>query len=337
MLNCYGFILQLPTTLTRLFYPMSKTLPDGIHHITAIAGDPVHNVRFIRDVLGLRLVKKTVNFDDPTTYHLYYGDETGRPGTILTFFPFAGVPQGRVGNGQVTATAFSIPEGSLDPWRERLKAHDAQVIEPESRFGQRLVRFYDPDGLPLELVEEASPLPTADWPGQLVAPAMAIRGFHSATLTVADAEATQAFLERWFEVKVAGTEGPRRRLLLGSGGASRTLDLVGQPGGRRGLSGAGTVHHLAMAIEGDTAQKAMRAALETEGAGVSPIMDRNYFHSIYFREPGGILLEVATNHPGFTVDEPKAELGQNLKLPEQYEPQRARLEASLPSLAKASS
>lgn len=307
------------------------TLP-GIHHVTAIAGDPKRNVDFYTRVLGLRLVKKTVNFDDPGTYHLYYGDSVGTPGSILTFFPWAGIRRGRPGNGQVYATAFSVPAGSLRFWEARLLSHGVTPTQ-SARFGDEVLTFTDPDGLILELVATTEPDARAAYPHPEIAADQAIRGFHGVTIAVIDAARTQSLLTGTMAYRVTRAEGGRTRLAAsGAGGPGTYVDLLVDSSLPRGLQGAGTVHHLAFQTPDDATQAHARETLVDLGYHVSPVMDRNYFHSIYYREPEGVLFEIATNHPGFTVDEPAATLGQSLKLPAQYESNRSAIEANLPSL-----
>lgn len=302
----------------------------GIHHITAIAGEPQRNLDFYTEVLGLRLVKLTVNFDDPGTYHFYFGDAKGTPGSILTFFPWAGVPRGRVGTGQVSAATFSVPATSLGYWHERLSSH--QVGKADERFGEPVLRFEDPDGLPLEMIATESAPAHASWTGGSVDPRHAIAGFHSATLLEEGYEKTAALLEKVMGLKPAGTEGNRYRYVMGSGGAASIVDVVCAPDSRPGRLGAGTVHHIAWRTPNDAQQLSWRKRLVGDGHNVSPVMDRQYFHSIYYREPGGILFEIATDPPGFAIDEAADHLGERLMLPPHVEPYRASLERALPPL-----
>jgi len=300
----------------------------GIHHVTAIASDPRANAQFYTEVLGLRLVKRTVNFDDTSTYHLYYGDETGTPGTVLTFFPFGGGRQGRPGRGQATATAFVVPEGSLDYWADRLETEGLDVGAPTERFGETVLPFADPDGQPLELVEGESDVdPWRDGP---VPNEYAIRGFHGVTLSSADPEVTGSVLEAMGH-EPDGEDGDRRRYRT-DGERAIVVDLRTGGGGQRGAPGAGTVHHVAFRTPDDESQSAWRERLSEIGLSVTPQKDRRYFRSIYFREPGGVLFEIATDEPGFTRDESVAELGSELKLPEWLEADRERIEAQLGDL-----
>jgi glyoxalase family protein len=311
--------------------PPALDLP-GLHHVTAIAGDPRRNLEFYTRVLGLRLVKRTVNFDDPTTYHFYYGDAHGTPGSILTFFPWSGVPRGRPGNGQVYATAFAVPAGSLRFWSARLLAHGVTPGEPVARFGADVLPFTDPDGLVLELVANGEPDARIAPAHPEISAAQGIRGFHGVTIAVIDAPRTQALLTGTLGWRVLGTEGTRTRLSPAHATPGAYVDLLTDRSLPRGRPGAGTVHHLAFRTPTDDTQAAARAALVAAGSHVSPVMDRNYFHSIYYREPEGVLFEIATDPPGFAVDEPPETLGSALKLPAQYESQRAAIEAALPKL-----
>jgi len=304
----------------------------GIHHITAIAGDPQRNVRFYTDTLGLRLVKKTVNFDDPGTYHLYYGDETGQPGAVLTFFPFVGAGPGRQGAGQATAFAFAVPPLALATWAGRLADHGV-TTSPLSRFGQHGLAFTDPDGLPLELVADEQASQRPGWAGGPVPAQEAIRGFHSVTLTVRRAAPTAAVLTDALGLTPGGQEGALSRFDAQPGALGGRVYLLEQPDAPRGLGSAGTVHHIAFRADDDTEQQHWQDELSHRGLSVSPVMDRAYFHSIYFREPGGVLFELATDPPGFTVDEPLDSLGTRLMLPRWLEPRRADVERYLPPLA----
>jgi glyoxalase family protein len=310
----------------------------GIHHVTAIARDPQVNVDFYTGVLGLRLVKKTVNFDDPGTYHFYYGDETGRPGTILTFFPWPLAKFGSRGAGQTTATAFSVPEGSLGRWQERLEKHHVTVAEPVRRFdGEEVLAFVDRDGLALELVAHAE-APSeigarTPWEGSPVPPEMAVRGFHGVTLTEWNPPVTAGLLAGTLGFRQVAEAGRRTRYEVGPGGAGSYVDLLGSPDAPQGRVSAGTVHHVAFRAADDAAQRHWLETLSAAGAHVTPVQERQYFRSIYFREPGGVLFEIATDTPGFTLDEPVAELGTGLQLPPWLESSRARIEEVLPQVS----
>lgn len=304
----------------------------GIHHITAIASDPQANLDFYAGVLGLRLVKLTVNYDDPGTYHLYYGDGVGHPGTILTFFPWPNAPRGRRGTGLVSETAFAVPENSLEFWTERLTSRGVAVEGPVERFGEKLISFADPDGMRVELVASATAPPDRAWEGGSVPASSAIRGFHSATLQEADEAKTAELLTGTMGFRKEAQDGNRSRYIVESGSAANVVDVLHTPGDRPGRVLAGTVHHIAWRTPDDGQQTAWLAELTRRGHGVSPVMDRKYFHSIYFREPGHILFEIATDPPGFGVDEAPQGLGSGLVLPPWLEPERARLEAVLPPL-----
>jgi glyoxalase family protein len=304
----------------------------GLHHITAMASDPKRNLDFYTKVLGLRFVKKSVNQDDPGTYHLYYGDQVGAPGSALTFFPWPGLRHGRPGQGQAYATAFSVPAASQEFWVERLKKLNVGTSPIEARFAEQVLPFVDPDGMKLELVFTAesdarTPAHSADIPAPY-----GIRGFHSTTLALAQPAATIALLTGLMGYRVAGTAGYRTRYTVASGGPGSYVDIFTDPSVPRGLNGAGTVHHIAFRVADDAAHAAAQALLQAHGAHVSPIIDRAYFHSIYYREPNGILFEIATDQPGFAIDEPVESLGTHLGLPPRLEPHRAEIEAALPSL-----
>lgn len=303
---------------------------DGIHHVTAIASDPQPNLDFYVRFLGLRLVKRTVNFDDPGTYHFYYGDETGSPGTLLTFFPWPGASRGRIGTGQVTLTSFSVPVGSFDFWKERAQRFGFAAEPQPDRFGDPVLLVRDGDGLGIELIPSTAPSTAVE--GADVPAENAIQCIHSATLTEAIPDRTIVLLTETMGFREIAREDERIRFAAGEGGPGALLDIAVDPGGKRGLQGAGTVHHIAFRTPDDEQQLAWSQTLMDLGYHVTPVMDRNYFHSIYYREPGGILFEIATDPPGFTVDEPLEELGMNLKLPEMYEPMRERIESVLPTI-----
>jgi glyoxalase family protein len=290
--------------------------------VTAISGAPAANVAFYTGQLGQRLVKKTVNFDDPGTWHLYYGDAEARPGTILTFFPFMGAAAGREGTGQALAFAYGVPRGAFDGWVTRMGATSQDVSE---RFGARVLTLADPHGQRLELVE-------GDGRGD------ALTGFHSVTLWVDDPEPTARVLTDHLGYAVTGEEadpagGRRLRLTAGGEAPGRAVDIL-QRRGAPARSGAGTIHHVAFRAADDAHQDALREGLMAAGHRVTPRIDRQYFNAIYFREPGGTLFEIATDPPGFAVDEAPEALGQALKLPAQYESMRARIEAVLPPLTE---
>jgi glyoxalase family protein len=303
----------------------------GLHHITAIAGDARRNLAFYSGVLGLRLIKKTVNFDDPGTYHLYFGDAAGTPGSVLTFFPWAHAARGRPGNGEAVETAFLIRPASLSFWLDRFLARQVEHDAPVKRFGETVVPFRDPDGTRLALVarEPANTLPRAAWTTDDVPADHAILGFAGVTLQVADARPSAAILTEVFGFTAAAEAGDRLRL---AGGDGSTVDLLVAKDGMRGSAGAGTVHHVAFRAADDAAQAELAAALRQRGLRVTEQLDRNYFRSVYFREPSGVLYEIATDAPGFAVDEPAEQLGSKLMLPPWLEASRRDVEAALPSL-----
>jgi glyoxalase family protein len=307
---------------------LPKAIP-GIHHVTAIAGDPQRNIDFYASFLGLRLVKLTVNYDDPETYHLYYGDEDGHPGTILTFFPWPGAPAGGKGVGQATTTSFSIPRESLGFWMDRLQGHKVPFDGPTERFDEQLISFTDPDGLNLELVARAGESHSG-WSGGPISKDHAIRGFSGVTLSEEGYERTSSLLTKTMGFNLVKQEGDRFRYAAGGGGPGALVDILCQPDARPGVVSVGTVHHVAWRTPDDEQQKLWREDLVRAGLNVTPIIDRRYFHSIYFREPGGILFEIATDPPGFAVDERKEELGTRLMLPPQLEPFREQLSQGLP-------
>jgi glyoxalase family protein len=300
----------------------------GIHHVTAIARDPQANVDFYTGVLGLRMVKKTVNFDDPGTYHFYYGDEQGRPGTILTFFPWPMARLGSHGAGQATVTSFSVPEGSLGWWVERLDRLGIAYEAPRPRFDEEVLTLRDPDGLLLELVARAGD-ERVPWESGPVPVEHAVRGFEGVTLTEWNPQVTSEVLAGLLGFRPAGELGDRFRF---DAGAGTRVDVVGSPSAPRGHVAAGTVHHVAWRTPDDANQRAWHEELLRRGFHVSPILDRQYFHSIYFREPGGVLFEIATDPPGFTKDEPVETLGTDLKLPPWLELDRKKIEGILPEI-----
>ena len=303
----------------------------GTHHITAIASDPQANVDFYTTVLGLRFAKRTVNFDDPSTYHVYYGDRTGRPGTAITFFAWPGARRGTRGTGQVIVASFAVPKNSLDFWKARFEEHRVFSEALPPRFESSALRFIDPDGLMLEVIESAQP-DDVDLKYESEVPReFAIHGFHAPTLEVQNVKPTENVLkELGFEL--IGQEESRRRFSVNSQSTSASVDLIERADGQFGINSAGTVHHIAFRCADDEEQLKWRARMVALGLHVTPVIDRFYFHSIYFREPGGILFEIATDGPGFTVDEPAQNLGQTLKLPPQYEQHRTEIESVLPPI-----
>lgn len=293
----------------------------GIHHVTAIAAAPQPNVDFYTSFLGMRLVKKTVNFDDPGTYHFYYGDRTGSPGSILTFFPWPGARRGYHGNGQVTVTSFAVPKGSLGRWEERARANGVSTDAIATRFDEEVLSLRDPDGLQLEL---AGSLEAGDGD--------AIGKIHSATISEDGYQRTAKLLTDTMGFRLTNEHGNRFRYEVAEGGPGATVDVLCTPDLRRGSGGAGTVHHIAWRTPDDRQQFAWHRQLIDLQYNVSPVMDRQYFHSIYFREPGGVLFEIATDPPGFTVDEPLESLGTGLMLPPAYEKSRKQIELTLPEI-----
>lgn len=305
----------------------------GIHHVTALASEPQRNLDFYTRTLGQRLVKKTVNFDDPGAYHFYFADYAGSPGTLLTFFPWPRARRGVRGSGEIWATAYHTPASSLDDWEARLRSAGVSLQPRVERFGEVVLPFADPDGMIIELVGASAPPPIQPWNGGPVAPAMELSGFHSVTLQVRDAPASIALLHDLFGWTMAGKEGKRTRLVAPGAALGRIVDLVEEPGLPSGSMGYGTVHHVAFRVPDDEAQEQWRALLAGEGFGVTPMRDRQYFHSIYFREPNGVLFEIATDPPGMMWDEPLETLGAALKLPPWFEPQRAQIERNLPPVS----
>ncbi len=304
----------------------------GIHHITAIASSAGENLAFYEQVLGLRLVKKTVNFDDPTTYHLYYGDAHGSPGTILTFFPWERLPPGRPGAGMVTAIAFAVSRNSIEYWRKRLRGSGIATRQSE-RFGEPLISFADPHGLPLEIIGVLQPVAPARWENGPIPPAHAVAGFHSATTLLSRLEPTRVLLCESMGMVLHGSEDNRYRFKTADEGSpGHFYDVVVDPQVKIGRPGGGTVHHIAFRTESDEQQRLWQQSLRADGLAVTPVRDRKYFRSIYFQEPGGVLFEVATDPPGFSVDESPWQLGSSLQLPEAYEAQRSEIERQLPEL-----
>ena len=302
---------------------------NGLHHVTSLASSASENSTFFSEGLGLRRIKATVNFDNPEVYHLYYGDTVGNAGSVLTYFPFPNIARGRRGTGEVGTTAFSIPRGSIPFWRERLHAIGAGHATPTNRFGEQRLEFYGPDGHHFALVEAAddrTPWTTDDIPAE-----PAIRGFHSADMRVNDA-APMIELLIFMGYSVSATEGAITRLTVADGNAANKIDLIELPNAEKSEEGAGSVHHIAFSVSTKAEQLAVQSALTDAGYRVTDVRDRNYFHAIYFRTPAGVLFEVATDEPGFTSDEDVASLGTALKLPEQHEKRRSRLQQTLEPL-----
>jgi glyoxalase family protein len=314
----------------------------GIHHITAIAGDPQHNLDFYTETLGLRLVKRTVNFDDPGSYHFYFGDNIGSPGTIITFFPWPGARRGARGSGQVTTVSFAVPHNSMAFWKERLRATHVIAEEIAGQFGNETIRFLDPDGLMLQLVVSPSEVEGSRHETLKAAPRDPstplrfaqddkIFGFAAPTLEVRKPEKTEDLLTEILGFEFVAEENNRRRFRGRGSNASAEIDLVSSVTGF-GQIAVGTVHHIAFRAADDEEQLRVREQLVARGLNVTPVIDRQYFHSIYFREPNGILFEIATDEPGFLIDESADELGETLKLPPIYEPNRDEIERVLPTI-----
>lgn len=305
----------------------------GIHHVTCVAGDPQRNVDFWVETLGLRLVKRSINQDDPSTYHFFFADGEGTPGTSMTFFPWADLPQGSVGAGQVSRTAFRVPEGSLEYWEERFEEYGVDYDDRSERFGETVLPFRDPDGLPVELVEVEVPAddPTVPWT-EFVPEEAAIRGFHSVTLALSETGPTTELLETMGLEEVGSEQdaGEERTRFAASGAVGKYVDVL--PTDRNGRQGHGTVHHVAFQTPSDEDQEAMRAAVQSAGLRPTEQIDRHWFRSVYFREFGGVLFELATSGPGYTSDEPLEELGERLVLPGRFESRRERIEAGLPDI-----
>jgi glyoxalase family protein len=314
----------------KLEYKMRGVI-NGIHHVTAIAGDPQRNIDFYTDVLGIKLVKLTVNFDDPGTYHFYYADVRGTPGTILTFFPWPGGPPGRRGMGQATSLAFSVPLNAINYWKDRLQRRSVIQTAVSRRYNEEVLTFYDPDNLCVELIASNSAM--LDGIKGPIPDDYAIRGIHSVTLTESPRAQTKRFLEENLGFTTLGVEHERTRMISGDGPLGNAVDIVPDKSGKLGYVSVGTIHHVAFRIVGKDSQIMLKDKIVEAGHQVTPIRDRKYFQSIYFREPGGVLLEVATESPGFMIDEPYSSLGRHLMLPESLENRRIEIERSLPRIS----
>jgi len=299
----------------------------GLHHVTAIAGQPQTNLDFYVGVLGQRLVKRTVNFDAPDTYHFYYGDRTGQPGSIMTFFPFRGIGRGKVGASQLSTTAYSIPEGSIDFWQKRLASFGIPTEAPFSRWEETVLPLRDPDGMPLELVANAKDT-RPGYAQSGIPEEHSIRGFYGVTLMVRKYDPTVKLLTELMNHRRDDESADRIRLSIG-GNPGEWIDIQYDANAQMGIQGAGTVHHLAFRTPDDASQLELRDILQQKGYYPSPVMDRQYFHSVYFREPNGILFEIATDPPGFLTDETEQELGRALKLPSWQEGHRKEIEGLL--------
>lgn len=304
----------------------------GLHHITAIADNAQRNYDFYTKVLGLRLVKKTVNFDDPGTYHFYFGNESGTPGTILTFFPWEGIGKGQNGTGMATEIAYSVPENSFAFWKDRLKQFNVRNNEPFERFGEIYFPFTDPDGLDLTLVVPETIDERKPWITKEINEKVGIKGFYGTSLTLRKLEPTAKVLTDILGYKQMKREGNRYRFMTDAFPTASVIDILVDEKGGGGHNAGGTVHHIAFRVKDEDAQAAFREKILTMGLQATPKIDRDYFFSVYFREPGGVLFEIATENPGFTRDEPLAALGSSLRLPKQYESARDKIEKVLPKL-----
>lgn len=317
------------------FAPIFVAMSDkilGIHHITAIAGPAQYNYDFYTQVLGLRLVKKTVNFDDPGTYHFYYGNETGEPGTILTFFPWTYVKRGINGVGMATEISYSVPAGSLDFWAARFKQKRVGFDMQKERFGERILQFRDPDGLELCLVVPEKNDDRKAWTTGDINADVATKGFHGTTLMLKSVEPTAKILTDIFGYHLLKQEGNRFRFYTDAVDNASIVDIIEMPDGKTGVNAGGTNHHVAFRVKDEEGQMALREKIAAQGLNITQKIDRNYFYSLYFREPGGVLFEIATDNPGFAVDENVSELGKSLMLPPQYEPKRSSIIRLLPEL-----
>jgi glyoxalase family protein len=304
----------------------------GLHHITAIAGNAKRNHDFYTKVLGLRLVKKTVNFDDPGTYHFYYGDEVGSAGTILTFFPWEGTAQGRTGTGLATDIGYSVPKGSLDFWADRFTEFKVKQGNKDEKFGELYLPFQDPDGLKINLIESKIEDTRKPWEIADVKADVATKGFHSIVLTLKNIKPTAEILTDIFGYKLLEQEGNRYRFITDAVENAAIVDLIESPNEERGYNAGGTNHHVAFRVKDDQVLMEFREKIARKGLNITPKIDRDYFFSLYFREPGGVLFELASENPGFAIDETVENLGSSLQLPKQYESSRAEIEKVLPKL-----
>lgn len=312
---------------------MTSCSTAGIHHVTGIAGDAQQNIDFYAGVLGLRLVKITVNFDDPHTYHLYYGDGAGSPGSIITFFPWQRAKQGRAGVGQVAVTSFAIRPDSIGYWLQRFVTNGVEHGTPEKRFNETVIPFRDRHSLQLSLVATERTPQLKQWLGAQVPPDHAIRGLHSVTLWEHSIATASDILTRAFGYEQHAQDATTTRFLAAGNAAGTIVDVREVGGFLEPVGGAGTIHHVAFRAPNDAAELTLREQLVSQGLHPTMVIDRKYFHSVYAREPGGVLFEIATDAPGFAVDEPPDKLGSALQLPAQFEPDRQAIEARLPALA----
>ncbi len=310
---------------------MIKDLVTGLHHITGLSGSARNNARFYTEILGLRLVKKTVNFDSPDTWHLYYGDKTGSAGSITTFFPFVGITRGKPGNKSVTSTMYSIGIDSIDFWSKRLKTHQVDFRGPFTRFEEEYIYFEDYDGLHIELIANSNDLRTGCVTAGIPAE-HAIKGLFSVAMSYASAEPTLDFMTRHMSHSIAYESEERVRIFSGENQPGKYVDLLSRPSLPNQVPGTGTVHHTAFLIKDDKSMEQMRAHLYRAGFGPSTIIDRKYFKSVYFREPGGVLVAITSSGPGFLIDESEDNLGESLMLPHWLEGKRSEIEASLSPL-----
>lgn len=310
-----------------------KHTVEGLHHVTAIASDPQKNYDFYTQVLGMRLVKTTVNFDDPQTYHFYFGDGSGTPGTLLTFFPMPGVRPGRRGTGMATEIGLSVPAGSLDYWKNRFEARQVPYGNSREKFGEQVLPFTDPDGLKLELVVPGNPDPRQGWTHVVDSPA-AIRGFHYVNLALQQKRETAALLEDVFDYRLVAEEGRLSRYVTPHATSAATIDLLELPHGERGINAGGTNHHIAFRVKDEETLMRYREKIVDRGLYITEKINRDYFYSLYFREPGGVLFEIATDNPGFMTDEPLESLGTTLQLPQRYQSMKADIEKALPPLQR---
>ncbi|WP_282018898.1 ring-cleaving dioxygenase [Salegentibacter mishustinae] len=304
----------------------------GLHHITAIAGNAQRNYDFYTKTLGLRMVKKTVNFDDPQTYHFYFGDKTGTPGSILTFFPWERVKKGKNGVGMATEIGYSVPEGSLDFWKKRFEKNGVEFGKTREQFGEKYLPFRDPDGLNLKLVVPKHEDDREAWETDEIKSDVALKGFHSITLTLYNVGPTAGILTDIFGYELEEKEDDFYRYKTSTVENAAIVDIHEDPTAERGINAGGTNHHIAFRVKDEETQMYFREKIIEKGLQITEKIDRDYFFSLYFREPGGVLFEIATDNPGFTRDEDLEELGSSLKLPAQYEGSRDRIEKLLPEL-----
>jgi glyoxalase family protein len=305
----------------------------GLHHITAIADNAKINHHFYTTVLGLRLVKKTVNFDDPSTYHFYFGNETGDPGTILTFFPWEGIGAGKTGTGMATEIGYAVPASSFEFWTERFKRFGVKLGEVSESFGEQFLPFQDPDGLNMKLIIPKNNDERKAWETIEVKSDTATKGFHSVVLTLKNIKATAEILTDIFGYRLLEQDGNHYRFVTDAIETASIVDIIELPAGTHGVSAAGTNHHVAFRVKDEATQMAFHEKIVSKGLNITPKINRDYFYSLYFREPGGVLFEIATDNPGFAIDETSDALGSGLRLPKQYEAMRDKIEKVLPALA----